>query len=244
MKRRKQHEKLYSFPNWDCHLSFWSLSGELATRSKRADTTESTVSQLGDYIDANFAQGIHKETGIQGCNTSTFDSNRKLRKIHENHLRYCQILVNTWSAKMMDEDIWLKKDWTNQRLKGWKISIQKLLNQSFDRHVFSHWLLGEHGDRLQYQDGLKMLLSIGVRILQAWRGAEMTSDVFAREVMGIGLNTLGYSLSRKGSETTEGGKMKLYQKLWFDEMKRLYDPNNAAIEGYLLRRSQPNARSQ
>jgi len=189
------------------------LSARLEAKTNPKDSDKLVIYNWGDYIDPELLKEFTKETGIQ-VQYNTFDSNEAMyTKIKQGGTAYDIAIPSEYMiAKMMDENLLEKLD--KSKLKGLDNIDPRFLNLDFDPDnqysVPYFWgTLGIIYNTMMY-DG-------------------------AREVMGIGLNSLGYSLNSKDPQQLQESVDKLYtlmpniKALVADEMKGYMIQNNAAI---------------
>lgn len=155
----------------------------------------------GDYIDPALLKKFEKETGYK-VNYETFDSNEAMfTKIQQGGTAYDITIPSEYMIqKMIQEKLVLPLD--HSKIKGLNNIHEDFLNQSFDpKNKYSipyFWgTLGiVYNDKFAKADELKY-----------WR--DLWNDKFrdnimlidgAREVIGLGLNSLGYSLNSKNDE--------------------------------------------
>lgn len=172
---------------------------EKASGLAGADTV--TIYNWGDYIDPALIKAFEKETGYK-VNYETFDSNEAMfTKIQQGGTAYDITIPSEYMIqKMMKEKMLLPID--HSKLKGLENLDARFLDQSFDpKNTYSipyFWgTLGIiyndkfiDGTKIQHWDDL-------------WR-PELKDNVMlidgAREVMGLSLNSLGYSLNSKNNQ--------------------------------------------
>lgn len=237
MKRRKQHEKLYSFLTGIVLviLVLWGISHQIEASMNTKNSDKLVIYNWGDYIDPELLKEFTKETGIQ-VQYDTFDSNEAMyTKIKQGGTTYDIAIPSEYMiAKMMDEHLVEKLD--QSKIKGMENIDPKLLNQSFDPG--NQYSVPYFWGTLGIIYNTKMVKNAPEHWSDLWR-EEYRNDIMmydgAREVMGIGLNTLGYSLNEKDPKKLQEAVDKLYtltpniKALVADEMKGYMIQNNAAI---------------
>ena len=188
-----------------------------------------------ENIDPDLLKEFTKETGIQ-VQYDTFDSNEAMyTKIKQGGTTYDIAIPSEYMiAKMMDEHLVEKLD--QSKIKGMENIDPKLLNQSFDPG--NQYSVPYFWGTLGIVYNTKMVKNAPEHWSDLWR-EEYRNDIMmydgAREVMGIGLNTLGYSLNEKDPKKLQEAVDKLYtltpniKALVADEMKGYMIQNNAAI---------------
>ncbi|MBP1047779.1 ABC transporter substrate-binding protein [Enterococcus sp. BWM-S5] len=179
--------------------------GQLERASGMAGADTLTIYNWGDYIDPQLIKEFEKETGYK-VNYETFDSNEAMfTKIQQGGTAYDITIPSEYMIqKMISEDMLLKID--QSKLTGLENIDERFLNLDFDPNnnysIPYFWgTLGIiyndkfiDGEKIQEWDDL-------------WR-PELKDNLMlidgAREVMGLSLNSLGYSLnSKNGKELAE-----------------------------------------
>ena len=172
---------------------------EKASGMAGADTL--TIYNWGDYIDPALIKKFEKETGYK-VNYETFDSNEAMyTKIQQGGTAYDIAIPSEYMIqKMMKAKMLLPLD--HSKLKGLENIDARFLDQSFDpKNKFSvPYFWGTLG--IIYNDKF-----IDGRQIQHWDDLwrpELKNNVMlidgAREVLGLSLNSLGYSLNRKNDQ--------------------------------------------
>ena len=189
----------------------------------------------GDYIDPELLKEFTKETGIQ-VQYNTFDSNEAMyTKIKQGGTAYDIAIPSEYMiAKMMDENLLEKLD--KSKLKGLDNIDPRFLDLDFDPD--NQYSVPYFWGTLGIIYNSKMVDKAPEHWADLWR-PEYKNDIMmydgAREVMGIGLNSLGYSLNSKDPQQLQESVDKLYtlmpniKALVADEMKGYMIQNNAAI---------------
>ena len=230
-------KKLYSFLTGIVLviLVLWGISHQIAASMHTKNSDKLVIYNWGDYIDPDLLKEFTKETGIQ-VQYDTFDSNEAMyTKIKQGGTTYDIAIPSEYMiAKMMDEHLVEKLD--QSKIKGMENIDPKLLNQSFDPG--NQYSVPYFWGTLGIIYNTKMVKNAPEHWSDLWR-EEYRNDIMmydgAREVMGIGLNTLGYSLNEKDPKKLQEAVDKLYtltpniKALVADEMKGYMIQNNAAI---------------
>lgn len=169
---------------------------EKASGMAGADTL--TIYNWGDYIDPDLLRKFEKESGYK-VNYETFDSNEAMfTKIQQGGTAYDITIPSEYMIqKMMKEKMLLPID--HSKLKGLENIDERFLNLDFDpQNEYSipyFWgTLGiiyndkfvEEGQIQHWDDLWKPALKDNVMLIDG-----------AREVLGLSLNSLGYSLNSK-----------------------------------------------
>lgn len=155
----------------------------------------------GDYIDPALITKFEKETGYK-VNYDTFDSNEAMfTKIQQGGTPYDISIPSEYMIqKMIDEKLLIKLD--HRRLKGMDNIGADFLNRTFDKgnqySVPYFWgTLGiVYNDKFVKGDSIKYWNDL-------WK-EEFKDNIMlidgAREVIGLGLNSYGYSLNSKNEQ--------------------------------------------
>lgn len=174
----------------------------------------------GDYIDPELLTKFEKETGYK-VNYETFDSNEAMfTKIQQGGTSYDITIPSEYMIqKMIKEKLVVPLD--HGRLKGLNNIDANFLDQSFDpKNTYSiPYFWGTLG--IVYND--KFIKAEDMKTWDdLWR-PELQDKLMvidgAREVMGLGLNSLGYSLNSKNDKELNEA---------FEKLKKL-TPNIKAI---------------
>ncbi|MDH6363284.1 spermidine/putrescine transport system substrate-binding protein [Enterococcus sp. PF1-24] len=169
-----------------------------------------TIYNWGDYIDPNLIKKFESETGYK-VNYETFDSNEAMfTKIQQGGTAYDIAIPSEYMIqKMMKENLLLAID--HKKIVGLENIDQRFLDLSFDPdNQFSiPYFWGTVG--ITYND--KMVE--GTRIQHwddLWQPSLKNNLMLidgAREVMGFGLQSLGYSLNSKNNQELSAAAEKL-----------------------------------
>ena len=205
-------KKLYSFLTGIVLviLVLWGISHQIEASMNTKNSDKLVIYNWGDYIDPDLLKEFTKETGIQ-VQYDTFDSNEAMyTKIKQGGTTYDIAIPSEYMiAKMMDEHLVEKLD--QSKIKGMENIDPKLLNQSFDPG--NQYSVPYFWGTLGIIYNTKMVKNAPEHWSDLWR-EEYRNDIMmydgAREVMGIGLNTLGYSLNEKDPKKLQEAVDKLY----------------------------------
>ena len=211
------------------------LSARLEAKTNPKDSDKLVIYNWGDYIDPELLEEFTKETGVQ-VQYNTFDSNEAMyTKIKQGGTAYDIAIPSEYMiAKMMDENLLEKLD--KSKLKGLDNIDPRFLDLDFDPD--NQYSVPYFWGTLGIIYNSKMVDKAPEHWADLWR-PEYKNDIMmydgAREVMGIGLNSLGYSLNSKDPQQLQESVDKLYtlmpniKALVADEMKGYMIQNNAAI---------------
>lgn len=189
----------------------------------------------GDYIDPALLSKFTKQTGIQ-VQYETFDSNEAMyTKIKQGGTTYDIAVPSDYTIdKMIKENLLVKLD--KSKLKGLENIGHEFLAKSFDpNNDYSiPYFWGTVG--IVYND--KMVKTPPKHWEDLWRPEYRNIIMLidgAREVMGLGLNTFGYSLNSKNKEQLAQVEERLQgltpniKAIVADEMKGYMIQGDAAI---------------
>lgn len=189
----------------------------------------------GDYIDPQLLTDFTKETGIK-VQYETFDSNESMyTKIKQGGTTYDITIPSEYMiAKMKKEDLLVPLD--HSKIEGLENIDQQFLDQSFDKG--NQYSIPYFWGTLGIIYNVKMVKEEPKHWNDLWK-EEYKNDIMlidgAREVMGFGLNSLGYSLNSKDEHQLQEAVDKLYtltpniKAIVADEMKQYMIQNNAAV---------------
>lgn len=228
--------KLYSFV-----LGILLIVGLLFTTAfvmKREDGVSSdklVIYNWGDYIDPDLLTKFTKETGIK-VQYETFDSNEAMyTKVKQGGTTYDILVPSDYMIdKMIKEKLLVKLD--KSQIKGLDNISPQFLGKSFDsQNDYSiPYFWGTVG--IVYNQ--KLVKTAPQQWSDLWR-KEYRNQILlvdgAREVMGFGLNSLGYSLNSKELSQLNQAKEKLTQltpnikAIVGDELKKYMIQGDAAI---------------
>ncbi|MGV3354648.1 ABC transporter substrate-binding protein [Streptococcus orisratti] len=203
--------------------------------SSGSQSDKLVIYNWGDYIDPELLTKFTKETGIK-VQYETFDSNEAMyTKIKQGGTTYDIAVPSDYMIdKMIKENLLVKLD--KSQISGLDNIGDEFLGLSFDpKNDYS----------IPYFWGTVGIVYNTTMVKQApehwkdlWR-EEYRNDIMlvdgAREIMGLGLNTLGYSLNTKNYERLEEVEQKLnsltpnIKAIVGDEMKGYMIQGDAAI---------------
>ncbi|MGH2311987.1 ABC transporter substrate-binding protein [Streptococcus uberis] len=230
--------RLYSFIAGVLGIILILASSTFILQKKTGSANQSdklVIYNWGDYIDPALLKKFTKETGIQ-VQYETFDSNEAMyTKIKQGGTTYDIAVPSDYTIdKMIKEDLLVKLD--KSKLKGMKNIGTEFLGKSFDpKNDYSiPYFWGTVG--IVYND--QMVDKAPKHWKDLWR-PEYQNDIMlidgAREVMGLGLNTFGYSLNAKNMSQLNQVENKLQsltpniKAIVADEMKGYMIQGDAAI---------------
>ena len=208
---------------------------QLSAQSSSAGKDKLVIYNWGDYIDPELLTEFTKETGIQ-VQYETFDSNEAMyTKIKQGGTTYDITIPSEYMIdKMKKENLLVKLD--HSKIKGLENIAPEFLNQSFDEG--NAYSIPYFWGTLGIIYNTKLVKEEPKHWNDLWK-SEYKNDIMlidgAREVMGIGLNSLGYSLNSKDEKQLQEAVDKLYtltpniKAIVADEMKGYMIQNNAAI---------------
>ena len=203
--------------------------------SSTKQTDKLVIYNWGDYIDPELIKKFTDETGIE-VQYETFDSNEAMyTKIKQGGTTYDIAVPSDYMIdKMIKENLLVKLD--KSKIIGLKNIGPEFLNLSFDHNnnYSIPYFWGTVG--IVYND--KMVVDTPKHWDDLWK-SEYKNDIMlvdgAREVMGIGLKSLGYSLNSKKMTELKASSDKLngltpnIKAIVGDEMKGYMINGDAAI---------------
>lgn len=211
-----------------------SIYIQQATSSTR-QSNKLVVYNWGDYIDPELLKKFTNETGIE-VQYETFDSNESMyTKIKQGGTTYDIAVPSDYMIdKMRKEHLLLKLD--QSKIIGLKAIGDAFLGLSFDEHndYSIPYFWGTLG--IVYNDA--MVKKAPKHWSDLWDTSYVNNIMFvdgAREVMGIGLATLGYNLNTKSLSALNEATKKLdaltpnIKAIVGDEMKGYLINGDAAI---------------
>lgn len=168
------------------------------------------VYNWGDYIDPDLIKKFEKEYGYK-VNYETFDSNEAMfTKIQQGGTAYDITIPSEYMIqKMKEENLLIPID--HSKIKGLDNIDSRFLNLSFDKNnkYSIPYFWGTLG--IVYNDKF-----VDGKDIQSWDDLwrpELRNNVMlidgAREVIGLGLNSLGYSLNSKNDKQLQEAVNKL-----------------------------------
>ena len=216
-------------------LLLFGLSQVLSSRSAASSKDKLVIYNWGDYIDPELLEDFTKETGIK-VQYETFDSNESMyTKIKQGGTTYDIAIPSEYMiAKMKKEDLLVPLD--HAKIQGLDQIGSDFLDQPFDKG--NQYSIPYFWGTLGIIYNSKMVKEAPQHWNDLWK-EEYENDIMlidgAREVMGFGLNSLGYSLNSKDESQLQEAVDKLYtltpniKAIVADEMKQYMIQNNAAI---------------
>lgn len=164
----------------------------------------------GDYIDPDLLTKFEKEYGYK-VNYETFDSNEAMEaKIKQGGTDYDIAIPSEYMIeKMKDEQLLLKLD--HAKISGLKNIDPRFLDQDFDQNneYSIPYFWGTLG--IVYND--KMIAGDAIKHWDDLWQPKLKNNLMlidgAREVMGLSLNSLGYSLNTKNQKELDEAAAKL-----------------------------------
>lgn len=200
-----------------------------------ANTDKLVIYNWGDYIDPDLLTKFTKETGIK-VQYETFDSNEAMyTKVKQGGTTYDILVPSDYMInKMIQEKLLVKLD--KSQLKGLDNISPQFLGKSFDpKNDYSvPYFWGTIG--IVYNE--KLVKKAPQHWSDLW-DKSYANDILlvdgAREVMGFGLNSLGYSLNTTEMSQLNQAKEKLTQltpnvkAIVGDELKKYMIQGDAAI---------------
>ncbi|MFC3931574.1 ABC transporter substrate-binding protein [Streptococcus dentapri] len=203
--------------------------------SSQSDTKSLVIYNWGDYIAPELLTKFEKQTGID-IQYETFDSNEAMyTKVEQGGTRYDIAVPSDYMIDKMIQDNLLVK-LNKSKITGLNHIGSEFMNKSFDPgNTYSiPYFWGTVG--IVYND--KMIDSPPQHWSDLWR-QEYRDNIMlvdgAREVMGLGLNSLGYSLNSKDMSQLNQASDKLshltpnVKAIVGDEMKGYLIHGDAAI---------------
>ncbi|WP_347300086.1 ABC transporter substrate-binding protein [Dolosigranulum savutiense] len=230
--------KLYSFLIGVLGIIVLLMSGSFILQQKTESTTQSdklVIYNWGDYIDPDLLKKFTQETGIE-IQYETFDSNEAMyTKVKQGGTTYDIAVPSDYMIdKMIKDDLLAKLD--KSKLVGMEHIGEEFLGKRFDpQNDYSlPYLWGTVG--IVYND--QLVDQAPMHWEDLWRPEYENSMMLvdgAREVMGIGLTALGYSVNSKDIDQLHAAEEKLQQltpnikAIVADEMKGYMIRGDAAI---------------
>ncbi|MCS0789484.1 ABC transporter substrate-binding protein [Cytobacillus pseudoceanisediminis] len=195
-----------------------------------------TIFNWGDYIDADLVEKFEQETGIKVI-YETFDSNEAMMtKIEQGGTAYDIAVPSEYAIeKMKEEDLLLPVD--HSKIPNLKYIDQRFMDLPFDpgNEYSIPYFWGTVG--ILYNTDI-----LGDKKITSWNDLwdpELKNQILlidgAREVMGMGLNSLHYSLNDKNREHLVEAKEKLdsltpnIKAIVGDEIRMLMENDEAGI---------------
>lgn len=230
--------KLYSFLIGILGIIVILMSGSIILQKNSESDSRSdklVIYNWGDYIDPDLLKKFTEETGIE-IQYETFDSNEAMyTKIKQGGTSYDIAVPSDYMIdKMIKDDLLAKLD--KSKLIGMEHIGEEFLDKSFDpKNNYSiPYLWGTVG--IVYNE--QLVDQVPMHWEDLWRPEYENSIMLvdgAREVMGIGLTTLGYSVNSKNIDHLHEAEETLQQltpnikAIVADEMKDYMIRGDAAI---------------
>ena len=230
--------KLYSFLIGILGIIVILMSGSIILQKNSESDSRSdklVIYNWGDYIDPDLLKKFTEETGIE-IQYETFDSNEAMyTKIKQGGTSYDIAVPSDYMIdKMIKDDLLAKLD--KSKLIGMEHIGEEFLDKSFDpKNDYSlPYLWGTVG--IVYNE--QLVDQAPMHWEDLWRPEYESSLMLidgAREVMGIGLTTLGYSVNSKNIDHLHEAEETLQQltpnikAIVADEMKDYMIRGDAAI---------------
>lgn len=205
-------KKLYSLLLGICLLVVCMLTGVHALEKSDGNDNAQVINiyNWGDYIDPALLKKFEKESGYK-VNYDTFDSNEAMfTKIQQGGTHYDIAIPSEYMIeKLRQENLLVSLD--QKKIKGMQYLERRFLNLSFDpeNHYSIPYFWGTLG--IVYNDKM-----IAKNMITSWNDLwknDLKDNVMlidgAREVMGMGLNSLGYSLNSKNKMELQSAAHKL-----------------------------------
>lgn len=193
-------------------VGLFSVNESLDRSTKNADTQTLTIYNWGDYIAPTLLKDFEEEFNIRII-YETFDSNEAMyTKVKQAGTNYDLLIPSEYMIeRMIQEDLLYKLD--KSQLEGMEHLLPELLDLPFDPNnqysVPYFWgTLGIiYNDRLVAPDEINSWTDL-------WNPAYANQILLidgAREIVGLTLQSLGYSLNSKNLEELDAAQAKLNQ---------------------------------
>ncbi|MGT2911130.1 ABC transporter substrate-binding protein [Streptococcus cameli] len=192
-------------------LILFGISSSLETKKNKGTTDKLVIYNWGDYIDPDLLDEFTKETGIQ-VDYQTFDSNEAMyTKIKQGGTTYDLAVPSEYMiSKMIEEEMLIQLDKT--KIKGMENIDSEFLGLSFDPN--NDYSIPYFWGTLGIVYNESMVKNPPQEWEDLWSEEYKDSIMLvdgAREGMGIGLQTLGYSLNSKDPAQLEEAANLMYQ---------------------------------
>lgn len=212
------------------------IASELNSSQGYTSGNTLTIFNWGDYIDADLVDKFEQETGIKVI-YETFDSNEAMMtKIEQGGTAYDIAVPSEYAIeKMKEEDLLLPVD--HSKIPNLKYIDQRFMDLPFDpgNEYSIPYFWGTVG--ILYNTDI-----LGDKKITSWNDLwdpELKNQILlidgAREVMGMGLNSLHYSLNDKNRDHLVEAKQKLdiltpnIKAIVGDEIRMLMENDEAGI---------------
>ncbi|MEY8461972.1 ABC transporter substrate-binding protein [Streptococcus merionis] len=192
-------------------IVFWGTSLVMTAQKDSGSTGKLVIYNWGDYIDPELLEDFTAETGIQ-VDYQTFDSNESMyTKINQGGTTYDIAVPSEYMiSKMIEEDLLLPLD--HSQISGMENLSEEFVNQSFDPE--NKYSVPYFWGTLGIIYNKTMVDKAPLEWEDLWR-EEYRNNIMlidgAREGMGIGLQTLGYSLNSDKHDQLLEAADKLYK---------------------------------
>ncbi|WP_159559647.1 ABC transporter substrate-binding protein [Streptococcus halichoeri] len=213
-----------------------TLSFTITKKSGSANQSDKlVVYNWGDYIDPALLKKFTKETGIQ-VQYETFDSNEAMyTKIKQGGTTYDVAVPSDYTIdKMIKEKLLVKLD--KHQIKGFSNIGEAFVGKSFDPQ--NDYSIPYFWGTVGIVYNTQLVDQVPKHWIDLWR-PEYNNKIMlvdgAREVMGLGLNSFGYSLNSKNKDQLAAVEKKLQdltpniKAIVADEMKGYMIQGDAAI---------------
>ncbi|MFS1663785.1 ABC transporter substrate-binding protein [Streptococcus sp. zg-JUN1979] len=210
-----------------------SIMQQQTSTTKQADKL--VIYNWGDYLDPDLLSRFTKETGIE-VQYETFDSNEAMyTKIKQGGTTYDIAVPSDYMIdKMIKENLLVKLD--KKRITGLSHISDEFLGKTFDSN--NDYSIPYFWGTVGIVYNRKMVTDKPEHWRDLWQ-KDYTNNILlvdgAREVMGVGLNSLGYSVNTKNMEELNQALVRLQEltpnikAIVGDEMKGYMIQEDAAI---------------
>lgn len=216
-------------------LLLWGLSLQLSAQQNAGSSGKLVIYNWGDYIDPDLLKDFTKETGVQ-VDYQTFDSNESMyTKIKQGGTTYDIAIPSEYMiSKMIDEHMLLELN--RSKITGLEHIGKEFLNQSFDPG--NKYSVPYFWGTLGIIYNTKLVKNPPREWSDLWKPEYRDKIMLidgAREGMGIGLQTLNYSLNSAKPEELRAAADKLYsltpniKAIVADEIKGYMIQEEAAV---------------
>ncbi|HEL2110984.1 TPA: ABC transporter substrate-binding protein [Streptococcus suis] len=216
-------------------LILWGISSKLEADSTQGTTDKLVIYNWGDYIDPELLEEFTAETGIQ-VDYQTFDSNESMyTKIKQGGTTYDLTIPSEYMiSKMTEEDMLIKLD--KSKIEGLENIDPQFMGLSFDKN--NDYSIPYFWGTLGIVYNETMVENPPQEWEDLW-SEEYRDNIMlidgVREVMGFGLQSLGYSLNSTNTAEIEKAAEHLYnltpnvKAIVADEIKGYMIQDAAAI---------------
>lgn len=216
-------------------LILWGISSKLEADSTQGTTDKLVIYNWGDYIDPELLEEFTAETGIQ-VDYQTFDSNESMyTKIKQGGTTYDLTIPSEYMiSKMTEENMLIKLD--KSKIEGLENIDPQFMGLSFDKN--NDYSIPYFWGTLGIVYNETMVENPPQEWEDLW-SEEYRDNIMlidgVREVMGFGLQSLGYSLNSKNTAEIEKAAEHLYnltpnvKAIVADEIKGYMIQDAAAI---------------